>query len=239
MKLIILAVVFFIISTVFLLIKRKRWILELTVLHVSFFFFLTFMVKSVHPVEPVEPFLDRYYIANLPTMSLVIIAALQALLPRKIISCVFKRKVAFSIAGTTIVMMLAVTALPLPSSALRFIPRLTHLSEHPIPKFLDFVAIVEKATEDSIPMISIDTSKPLDTVNRVFYDNTLKGITADKIESVNFNGHSIYYLQNGGKSLCLNNPEQKVLWCSRFNFDIHIFSLGEIPSLSDSYSSDL
>ncbi len=228
----------FIVSTVYLLIKKKRWILELTVLHVSFFFFLTFMVKSIHPIEPVEPFLDRYYIVNLPTMSLIIVLALRTLLSPKVVDFAFKRKIAFTVAGVSAVMMLAVTALPLPSSARRFFTPLAGLSGHPIPKSFEFVTIMEGAVEENLPVISIDTGKPLDTANRVFYDNIENGRKADEIESVHFNDHIIYYLKNEGKSLNPDNPEQKVLWCSRFNFNMRILPLKEIPSLSDIYSSD-
>lgn len=228
----------FIVSTVYLLIKRKRWIFELTVLHVSFFFFLTFMVKSIHPIEPVEPFLDRYYIVNLPTMSLIIVSALRTLLSGKVIDFAFKRKTAFTVAAAAAGMVLAVTALPMPASARRFFTPLTDLSAHPIPKSFEFVIIMEKAVEEKLPVISIDTRKPLDTANRVFYDNKKEGRKAGVIESVPFNDHTVYYLQNAGKSLNLDNPEQKVLWCSRFNFNMRILPLKKIPALSAIYSSD-
>ncbi len=228
----------FIAATIYLLIKRKKWILELTILHVSFFFFLTFMVKGIHPIEPVEPFLDRYYIVNLPTMSLVIVMALRTLLSQKTAGFIFNRKFAFSTAFAAVLLILIVTALPLPAAASRFVTPLTNLSGHPIPKSFEFIKIMDRAIEENLPVISIDTRKPLDTVNRVIFDNVSKGRHCAVIGSENIDNHKVYYLENVGNSLDLKDPEQRVLWCSRFNFNMRILPLKKIPPLSDIHFSD-
>ena len=127
----------------------------------------------------------------------------------------------------------------MPSSARRFFTPLSDLSSHPIPKSFELVSLMEKALEENLPVISIDTNKPLDTANRVFYDYKNKGRELITIESTLFKGHTVYYLGKYEDVLDLNDPNQEVLWCDRFNFDMHILSLKEIPVLSDIYSSDL
>jgi hypothetical protein len=229
----------FIASTIYLLIKKKRWAFELTILHASFFFFLTFMVKSIHPVEPVEPFLDRYYIVNLPTMSLIIVYALKSLIPEKIVNFFFQQKTAQITAIALTGMILTVTALPMPQSASRFFTPLSNIASNPIPKSFALTTIMEQALEENLPIISIDTNKPLDTVNRVFYNYGITGRKPIRIESTLFKGHTVYYLKNVGTSLDLYDPKQLVLFCDRFNFDMNIIPLMEIPALSDVYSSDL
>ena len=225
----------FIAATVFLLFKKKKWVFELTVLHVSFFFFLTFMVKSIHPIQPVEPFLDRYYIVNLPTMSLVIVYALRTLLSGKAGDFLFKRSVAYILSLLLIVFIIGVTALPLPSAARRFFTPLNELSSHPIPSTFRFMDSLEAAVEGELPMISVDTAKPLDTANRVFYDNPGIKREAAVMVAEDTGGHRVYSLVTGGETLDLKNPDQKVLWCDRFNFDMRIVLLKDIPALSDLY----
>lgn len=229
----------FIAGTIYLLIKKKLWVLELTILHISFFFFLTFMVKSIHPIEPVEPFLDRYYIVNFPTMLLIIVYALRTLVSERMINFFFDKRTVLIAAVVMSGMMLLVTALPMPSAAGRFFTPLSDLSSHPIPKSFELVSLMEKALEENLPVISIDTNKPLDTANRVFYDYKNKGRELITIESTLFKGHTVYYFGKDRDVLDLNDPNQEVLWCDRFNFDMHILSLKEIPVLSDIYSSDL
>jgi hypothetical protein len=49
-------------------------------------------------------------------------------------------------------------------------------------------------------------------------------------------GPAIYFLYGAGADLDIGNPEQRVLWCDRFNFDMSIMRLREIPPLSGLYS---
>jgi hypothetical protein len=136
-------------------------------------------------------------------------------------------------------MILTVTALPMPQSASRFFTPLSNIASNPIPKSFALTTIMEQALEENLPIISIDTNKPLDTVNRVFYNYGITGRKPIRIESTLFKGHTVYYLKNVGTSLDLYDPKQLVLFCDRFNFDMNIIPLMEIPALSDVYSSDL
>lgn len=132
------------------------------------FLFLTFMVKSVKPIVPVEAFLDRYFIACLPTMSLVIVYALYELLPLSIVGELNRRGVLISLTAGLSVVMLLITALPMPKSIERFYTPLQQIHDHPIAKTFEFQHLIASAIEENIPILSVDTRKPLDTANRVF-----------------------------------------------------------------------
>jgi len=225
----------FIASTVYLLAKRKPWAVELTILHASFFFFLTFMVKSIDPIKPVESFLDRYYIVNLPTMSLMIVYALKTLFPDRMVRVFFEKRTAAGISGGIAFLILAVTALPMPSTVIRFYTPLAEMDQHPIPKTFEFMSLMETAVEEQLPIISVDTPKPLDTANRVFYDSPAQGRTMLMMSSIELGSHSIYFLEGQGRPLNPDDPSQKVLWCDRFNFDMRILPIGGIPALADVY----
>jgi hypothetical protein len=229
----------FLAATVYLLMRNKPWARELTILHGSFFFFLTFMVKSINPIEPVEPFLDRYYIVNLPTMSLMIVYALSDLKYAAFLFGNGKKAPLVPIALGAALLMLAMTALPMPSAVRRFYTPLAEISEHPIPKTLEFVETMQQAIAEDLPIISVDTAKPLDTANRVFYDDPETGrepLPIRLLEPKGPEGPAIYFLYGAGADLDIGNPEQRVLWCDRFNFDMSIMRLREIPPLSGLYS---
>ena len=228
----------FVAATLFLLVKKRRWVLELTVLHVSFFFFLTFMVKSIDPVVPVEAFLDRYFIVNLPTMSLIIVYALFELLPLPGVVTLSRKGILVGTASAVVIVSLTVTALPLPDGVEKFYTPFSKLELHPIPRFFEFERMMDLALQENLPIISVDSEKPLDTANRVFYDNPHRGRSVRSVETLKIDGHNVYYLDGVGgapQSLDLSNGFTRVLWCDRFNFDMIITTIRDIPKPGDTY----
>jgi len=233
-----LLLIAFVAASIYLLAKKKPWIRELTVLHASFFFFLTFMVKSIKPIVPVEAFLDRYFIACLPTMSLVIVYALHELLPLSIVGELNRRGVLISLTAGLSVVMLLITALPMPKSIERFYTPLQRIHDHPIAKTFEFQHLIASAIEENIPILSVDTRKPLDTANRVFFDDPKKGRWARPIGKLEIEGHVVYYLDGIGNvpfAFDVQEGSTNVLWCDRFNFDMTMLKLREIPNLGDIY----
>ncbi len=228
----------FVASTVFLLIRKRKWICELTILHAGFFFFLTFMVKSIDPVVPVEAFLDRYFIATLPTMSLVIVYALFEVFPLSWVVAVSQRRMLVLAAVCIAVVALIVTALPLPAGVERFYTPFSKLHEHPIPRVLQFEEDMEMALMKDLPIVSVDSAKPLDAANRIFYDDPREERYARPIKVLKLNEHNLYYLDGVGgapQRLDLQNGYTRVLYCDRFNFSMDRMQLNEISKLGEVY----
>ena len=105
----------------------------------------------------------------------------------------------------------------------RFVNPLSDFSKHPIVSTFRFVDLAEYALDNKIPMISIDTGKPLDAANRVFVEDIRK-----KREHINrtfreVNNHKIYYLE--GLEPDFEKEEQEVLLCTRFNFDMNLTTI--------------
>jgi len=188
----------FVAATLYLLIKKKKWVKELTILHACFFFFLTFMVKSINPIVPVEAFIDRYFITNLPTMLLLIGFALFELISSPIKRFLISRKVMYSTVIVLVLFTIGLSAIPLPSGLARFYTSLSQIDKHPVPGLLGFQRLMNWAVLENIPIVSIDSEKPLDTANRVFYDNPGLNRSVCTIESLKLGSHVIFYFKEVG-----------------------------------------
>ena len=149
-----------------------------------------------------------------------------------------RQSVLTGIAIFLVVSVVGVTALPLPAKVERFYTPLLKIKEHPIPKFVKFEEYMKTAIDRNIPIISVDSEKPLDTANRVFYDNPSAERQKKEIQQISAGAHIVYYLEGLGDapdSLDFLNNEIIVLYCDRFNFDMHLSELKQIEKLGDLY----
>lgn len=107
---------------------------------VSFFFFLTFAVKSFDPVVPAEPFINRYFSAVLVPVILVIAIALAELITsvmrvRLSMQPTQRHKAVLVWTGlgfSSIVLILLSAILPIPDSYRIYLPHPFRLGSHPI-----------------------------------------------------------------------------------------------------------
>jgi len=164
---------------------KKKWVKVFTLISLSFFFFITFAVKSFNPVVPVEAFQNRYFTPVLPIIFLILSVTVfecLSLIGAKDLTEGLSKKPARNygvITSTLFLLLLAFYSLnQVPGSFRPFYNSLTDLYNHPVVKTFRYHSILNEAFRSGTPMVTFDSHekksimsyKSLDTTNRVFID---------------------------------------------------------------------
>jgi len=173
----------FAIAAVWYLVKgTDKRISSLVLASLSFFFFLTFEVKSLHPVTPAESFINRYFSAVLPSVFLVLAYAAEG-----VTAIIFRRPLkgksdgpAAAYVGVLALCVLAVLgifSLPrLPAGIRAYANSPLHPRQHPLVLNETFRREINMSYREGIPIIAVNDNggeNAIQTCESYFIDLSL------------------------------------------------------------------
>jgi len=153
---------FAIAAAVYLIRGTDRRISSLVLASLSFFFLLTFEVKTLHPVTPAESFINRYFCAALPSVFLVLAYAAEG-----IAAILFRRKPQGKADGSAaayvwvlafcVLAVLGIFSLPrLPAGIRAYANSPLHLHQHPLVLNETYRRVINRAYSEGTPIVAVN-----------------------------------------------------------------------------------
>jgi len=188
--------------------SRVKELRGVIVIALSFFFFITFTVKSLRPITMVELFINRYFYAVLPLVFVTVAYAAESALRRYIPASlrIFETKNGALFAGTAFSLCVAISAvfaLPmLPSGVRQYANNPLKPAEHPLALTARYYRELNAAWDSGVPILSAVSKAGDDaerTVSRFFLapETYTQGKPPERIAR-EINGVSAYVLSRTG-----------------------------------------
>lgn len=230
-------------------VKSERKILFVLIYPaISFFFFLTFAVKSINPIVPAEPFINRYFSAVLVPVILVIAFSFSNFLDylsKKINRFPsFENITAYMVVGLltfcsfSLFLFSAVT--PIPSSWRTFLPNPLHLNKHPLGVNLSLERLINHAWDKGFPIVAVreSTGRNIAGMNALLtcsyyfidYKNYPQGIPPKPVPS-EINEASVFVLRK--EKNIKKEFQTHVLAAVRNPFNVAEIEIDRLPYLTE------